>query len=141
MATKKKGSKKKSSAATENEAPKIITAKGGMSQSQLLDATLAMMEQENYIPKKAGRDFVESLKAVVAQEVGKGNPVNLFGLVKVSPRFHTKGQREVNETFGDPESKKVTKKYPAKVSIKATVFKIVKDSLPGAAKMSKAVGR
>lgn len=144
----KKNSKKASKKATKApvavanpDAPKIVAAKGGFAAGQLLAETLNFMEEENFISKKAARDFVESLQAAVHAAIADGKPVNLFGIVKLTPRLHTAGKREVFKEFGNPESGKMTKKYPAKVSLKATVLKPVKDKLPNAAKMGKAVGR
>jgi hypothetical protein len=138
---KKTGGKKKGGAkAATTDAPKIIGAKGGIPQGALLNEVLLTMEDDLRVSKKQGQDFIESLKSAVEKELMSGRPVNLFGMVKVVPRFHTKGQREVNETFGDPTSKKVVKKYPAKVSVKVTPLKPVKDALPTVAKMQKVVG-
>ena len=137
MARARTKAKKPAAAAT--DVPKIITTKGGLTQGALLGEVLATMEDDLRISRKQGKDFVDSLVACVEREINAGSPVNLFGLVKVSPRFHTKGQREVFKVFGDPTSGKMTKKYPAKVSIKATVMKRVKDVLPSAAALGRKV--
>jgi nucleoid DNA-binding protein len=121
--------------------PQIVAAKGGLTQAQLLASTLESMEQENWISKKAGRDFVDSLQAVILDALSNGEPVNLFGIVKLVPRYHTAGKREVYKEFGNPDSGRVTKSYKPKVSLKATVLKTTKDALPAATKMAKAVGR
>jgi nucleoid DNA-binding protein len=134
-----KAKDKKKKKAGETDAPKIVTMKGGLTQAQFASEVLVTMEDDLRISKAQARDFIDSLKAVTERELGEGNPVNLFGLVKISPRFHTKGQRMVNEVFGDPESKKIVKKYPAKVTVKATVFKAVKDALPSVAKLGKLI--
>ena len=47
----------------------------------------------------------------MTRELQEGNPVNLFGLVKIVPRYHTKGERMVNKEFGNPDSPKVKKVY------------------------------
>lgn len=122
------------------DAPKIIASKGGLTGPQLVNQALVLMEDDLRITKKQAADFSASLIAAAEQAFEKGEPVNFFGLVKLVPRFHTKGVRQVNEEFGNPESKKVTKKYPAKVSIKATIYKRVKDTLPTATVMGKKVG-
>lgn len=141
---KKKSDKAKASKKVthdpKTDPPKLIAAKGGLTGAQLLTETLLMMEDETRISKKAGRDFMDSMVAVVEQRLGEGEPVNIFGLVKLVPRLHTKGVRMVNEEFGNPESKKIKKTYPAKVSVKATVFKRVKDALPSVQKLTKKVG-
>lgn len=134
-----KGGKKSKSKAAETDVPKIIGMKGGLAAGQLAAEVVATMEDDLRVSKKQARDFVDSLLAVVEREINEGNPVNLFGIVKLVPRFHTKGQREVFKVFGDPESGKQMKKYPAKVSIKATIPKRIKDALPSAAKLGKKV--
>lgn len=140
MAKTKNKSKKGGAKAATTDAPKIIGAKGGIPQGALLNEVLLTMEDDLRVSKKQGSDFVESLKSAIEKELMAGRPVNLFGMVKIVPRFHTKGQREVNEVFGDPTSKKVIKKYPAKVSVKVTPLKPVKDALPSVAKLQKVVG-
>lgn len=137
MAKKKTKTKKKGN----NEAPKIIAAKGGLSQSQLLDSVLAGMDEENWVSKKVGNDFKDSLRMVVESELSEGQVVNLFGIVKLVPRLHTSGQREVFSEFGNPESEKVTKKYKAKVSLGVSKLKIATGALPSVQKMQRVVGK
>lgn len=139
MAKAKAGSKKKKETTT--DAPKIIAAKGGLTSANLVKETIFRMEDDLRISNKAGRDFMESMVAAVEEHLEQGQPVNIGGLVKLTPRLHTKGQRLVNEIFGDPESKKVTKKYPAKVTLKATVMKRAKDALPTVQKLQTALGK
>lgn len=139
---KKKSSSKKGGAVT--DAPQIIAAKGGLPAGKLLDEILIAMEDDLRISKKQARDFSDSLIAVVERELGNAQPVNLFGLVKIVPRLHTKGQRKVNSEFGNPDSPMVTKKYAAKVSLKSGqgIFtKKVKDALPTVQKLQKALGK
>jgi nucleoid DNA-binding protein len=119
------------------DAPKIVASKGGLTQAELAREVLFEMEPDLLISKKQAVDYINSLRAVVEREIAEGNPVNLFGIVKITPRLHTKGQREINEEFGNPDSKKVIKKYPAKVSVKATVLASVKNALPSVAKLQK----
>ncbi|MEO6068111.1 MAG: hypothetical protein ABIQ41_09050 [Gemmatimonadales bacterium] len=133
--------KKKKAAAQVSDAPRIIAAKGGLTQSALLVEALARMEDDLRVTKKQGKDFIESLLAAVDEEISKGRPVNLFGMVKLVPRYHTAGSREVLKEFGVADSGKMTKKYKPKVTLKATLFKRVKDQLPGATKMQKVVGQ
>lgn len=136
--TKKKSSSKKKAAATGT--PSIIVAKGGLTQGKLAEEVLFAMEDDLRVSKKQGADFIASMKAVIERQLAEGQPVNLFGLVKIAPRLHTKGERMVNSEFGNPESPKVKKKYPAKVSVKVTALKPVKDALPSVQKMQKVVG-
>lgn len=122
------------------DAPQTIATKGGLTASALMKEVIMTMEDDTRISKKQASDFAESFSAVVEKALGEGQPINLFGFVKLVPRMHTKGVRQVNEIFGDPTSKKVTKKYPAKVSLKATVMKKSKEALPTVQKMQKIVG-
>lgn len=133
--TKTKGKK------TPQTTPQMFPAKGGLSQSQLLDRVLATMDEENWISKKVGRDFIASLKAVVEDEISQGSPVRLFGIVNITPRYHTAGQREVNSEFGNPDSPKVTKKYKPKVSLGIGKLALITKALPTPQKMAKVVGK
>jgi nucleoid DNA-binding protein len=138
--TKKKSSAKK--AAPVGNKPQILTSKGGMTGKQLLDRVLAMMEEENWLTKKQGKDFADSLVAVVEEEIEKGKPVNLFGLVRIVPRLHTAGEREVYKEFGNPDSGKVIKKVKAKTSFKTGqgIFgKKLKDAMPSTTKLAKVI--
>lgn len=134
--TKKKATKKKA-----DGTPQIIAAKGGLTASQFLKEVNFTMDN----PLKASdlRDFQASIEAVVAAELSEGNPVNLFGLVKIVPRLHTKGERMVNKEFGNPDSPKVKKTYKAKTSFKTGqgIFtKKVKDQMPSVVKLTKKLG-
>jgi len=139
--TRKTSTRKASTKKSTTTTPQIVAAKGGLTQSQLLVTTLETMEQDNWISKAAGRDFVDSLQAVVQDALSKGEPVNLFGIVKLVPRYHTAGKREVYKEFGNPDSGRTIKNYKPKVTLKATVLKTTKDALPAPQKMAKAVGR
>lgn len=132
---------RKAPAAAQQTTPQIVAAKGGLTSSALLASVLSTMEEDNWISKAVGRDFVESLRVVVEDAIQKGEPVNLFGIVKLVPRYHTAGKREVYKEFGNPESGRTTKTYKPKVTLKATILKNTKDALPAPQKMAKAVGR
>ena len=132
---------KKAPAPAPTTTPQIVAAKGGLTSASLLASVLETMDEENWISKKAGRDFVDSFQAVVLDALADGQPVNLFGIVKLVPRYHTSGKRQVFKEFGNPDSGKVTKSYKPKVTLKATVMKNAKDALPVPAKMAKAVGK
>ena len=119
-----------------------VAVNAGAATTDDFEALLSDLDREQAsLTKKQGKDFVESLLAAVEDEIGKGHPINLFGLVKLVPRYHTSGEREVLKEFGNADSGKMKKKYKPKVSLKATVFKRVKDQLPGAAKMQKVVDK
>ena len=136
-ATKKKAAPKAEAPAANADAPKIIAMKGGLTAKQLVQEVLYTMEDELRLSKAQSADFIASLTAVIDREISDGNPVNLFGYLKLVPRFHTKGKRQVFKVFGDPTSGKVTKNYPAKVSLKVSILKPLKDSLPNAAKLGR----
>lgn len=143
-ATKNK-SKAKNKAASNGGAPRIIESKKGFTVTELLKNTLFTMEDGTRISNAQAKDFVESLVAVVERELGEGKPVNLFHLTKIVPRLHTKGERMVNEVFGDPESKKVKKKYPAKVTLAVKRGSKIggkngKEIMPTVQRLSKVVG-
>ena len=141
MATKSKKKAGKKAGKKADGAPQILAAKGGLTASQFLKEVNFTLEN----PLKASdlRDLQASIEAVVAAELSQGNPVNLFGLVKIVPRLHTKGERMVNSEFGNPDSKKVKKTYKAKTSFKTGqgIFtKKVKDQMPSVPKLTKKLG-
>ncbi len=133
--TKKKSGKAKAAA---NGAPQIKPSKDTMSQNELVIEATAVMDDPLSIKQR--KDFINSLKAVIDDAISEGRAVNLFGLVKLTPRLHTKGTREVFKEFGNPESGKVKKTYPAKTTLKVTALKPLKDALPNANKMARKVG-
>lgn len=137
VAKKKKKAAPPARATANPNAPKTIPMKGGLTAKQLVQETLFTMDDDLRLSKAQAVDFTASLVAVIDREIAEGNPVNLFGLLKVIPRLHTKGSREVYKVFGDPESGKVTKQYPAKASLKTTILKPLKDSLPAASKLAR----
>lgn len=142
MATKKnkKAAKKKNNNGNLDGAPQIIAAKGGLTAAQFLTEINSTLDEP--LSRRQLRDLQVSIESVVVNELEQGNPVNLFGLVKIVPRLHTKGTRMVNEEFGNPESKKVKKSYKSKVSLKVGqgIFtKKVKDALPTVQKLQKRV--
>jgi len=139
VASKKSSKKKagKAKAAT-NGTPQIKPSKDTMSQSELAIEAVATMDDPLSIKQR--KDFIDSLKAVIDDAISEGRAVNLFGLVKITPRLHTKGVREVFKEFGNPESGRVKKTYPAKTTLKVTALKPLKDALPNANKMARKVG-
>lgn len=131
--TKSKKSKKKN-----DGAPQILAAKGGLTAAAFLHEVNFTLDEP--LRKSQLRDLQKSIEAVVEKELSEGNPVNLFGLVKIVPRLHTKGERMVNKEFGNPASPKVKKVYKAKTSFKTGqgIFtKKVKDSMPSVQKLTK----
>lgn len=143
MAANKKGKKasKAKTKAKDTDAPQIIVATGGLSAVDFAKEVNFTLDEP--LSNKQLKDLRDSIQAVVVDQLEQGNPVNLFGLVKIVPRLHTKGTRMVNSVFGDSESPKVKKNYKAKVSLKATqgIFsKPVKDALPSAQKLQTKLG-
>lgn len=138
MAKKTNKSKKKGGKKAATGAPEILVMKGGLTASEFLKEVNFTLDDP--LPAKQLRDLQASVEAVVAEQLSQGNPVNLFGLVKIVPRLHTKGERMVNSEFGNPQSPQVKKTYKAKVSLKATqgIFtKKVKDNMPSVQKLQK----
>lgn len=142
MATKTKGKKnsktKKGKKAVDATLPQIIVMKGGPTAAQLLNEVNVLMD--NPLTNAQKKDFNICLEQIVQDHLVEGDPVNLFGLVKISPRLHTAGERMVNKEFGNPESPKVKKKYKAKVTLKVGqgIFtKKIKDALPTVQKLQK----
>jgi len=124
-----------------NNVPKIIRAKGGLTQGVLLDSVLLEMEEE--ITRKQGQDFVRTLKALVEEEISQGRPVNVFGIVRIVPRFHTSGERTVLKEFGNPQSGKVKKRVKSRVSLatgQGIFSKSVRDALPTPTKLKNLIG-
>lgn len=141
MAKKSSKSKKSKKAAASDGAPQILVAKGGLTAAQLLTEINSTLDEP--LSQKALRDLKVSVESVVVDQLEQGNPVNLFGLVKIAPRLHTKGVRLVNKEFGNPDSPKVKKTYKPKVTLKVGqgIFsKAVKDALPSVQKLQKKVG-
>lgn len=141
MASKKTKSKKNSKKTGSGDEPRIIVASGGLTANQLLVEINSTLDEP--LSRKQLSDLNASVLAVVQDQLAQGEPVNLFGLVKIVPRLHTKGVRMVNSVFGDKESPKVKKTYKAKISLKTTqgIFsKKVKDALPTVQKLSKKLG-
>ena len=137
---KAKKSKKKTTK-KDDGAPTIIASKGGLTAAAFLKEV--NFELDEPLTGKALRDLQVCIEAVAERELSEGNPVRLFGLVQIVPRLHTRGERMVNKEFGNPESPKVKKKYPAKISLKSGqgIFsKKVKDALPSVQKLQKRTG-
>ena len=103
-----------------------------ISQSELLGRALALMEDDTQIRRAQGKDFMESLAVAIERALADGNAVNIAGIVKLTPKFREGGRREVLKEFGKPEAGKITKNFPAKVSIRATALKRAKEALPSA---------
>lgn len=134
MAVKKKATGKKVAAKADDK-PRIIPAKETVSAASLISEAAMMMDEP--LSRSQTKAFVDSLGEIIEANLAEGRAVNLFGYLKIVPRFHTKGKREVREVFGDPESKMIVKSYPAKVSVKASFLKKTKDALPQASKLGR----
>ena len=139
MATRTKTKKGKKSSAPLSE-PQIIESKGGLTASQFIREINTTLDEPLTLAQL--RDLKATVEMVVTEQLQAGEPVNLFGLVKIVPRLHTAGERMVNSEFGNPESPKVKKKYPAKVTFKATqgIFtSAVKQSIPSVRALTKKI--
>ena len=115
---------------TERKSP-VAKAKT-ISQTELLRRTLALMEEENFIQQRVGRDFMESMAQAVENALEAGEAVSIAGVVKLTPRFREGGMREVLKEFGNPSAGKVKKRFPNKMTLKATPLKRAKVALPSA---------
>lgn len=105
-------------------------AAASITQAQLLNRALETMEDELRIPKTNARDFVESLKAVIQQELAEGHIVPLFGIVRMTPSgVPAKPRRKVPDR-DNPGEEKWADPTEAKVRVRASVGKPFKDVLP-----------
>lgn len=103
----------------------------GISQAELRRRTLDVMEADLRISDKAAKDFVNSLVAVVKEATSEGRKVSVFGIVNLIPAFKLAKPKRKGI---DPRTREETtfKAQPAKVKIRATVGKGIKDMLPKA---------
>lgn len=101
-----------------------------LSQAALRREVLEIMEPELKISDKAAKDFVNSLSAVVQEAIGEGRKVSLFGIVNLNTGFKLAKPKRKGT---DPRTGEETtfKAQPAKVTVRATVAKAIKDALPG----------
>ena len=122
--------------------PQIIESKGGLTAAQLLREINSSLDEP--LTLAALRDLKATVEMVVSEEVAAGRPVNLFGLVKIDRPslahcWRAHGQFRIRGTLSRPRSKK---KYPAKVTFKATqgIFMMaVKQSVPTIKVMQKQI--
>lgn len=100
-----------------------------LTQSQLLNRTLEVMEDDLRIPKKNAKDFVDSLVSVIEETVNDGDKVSLFGIVNLVPTGVTaKPKRKATDPRTGEE--KMLDAKPASVKVKASVLKRIKDVAP-----------
>lgn len=133
MAKAKKTKRTSKAKAASNGVPQIKAARETVRFTALIAD--ANFELDEPLPRKSVKALMDSVEEEILAQLAAGRAVNLFGVVKLTPRLHTAGTREVYKEFGNPESGKMKKKYPAKVSLKATVLKKAKDALPKTQKM------
>lgn len=100
-----------------------------LSQAALLNEAISVMEPEYKVTKKAAKDFVESITAVVEEHLENGEKVALLGLATLTPVYRAaKPKRKgVDPRTGE---EKVLDPRPAKIALKATPSKRLKDALP-----------
>lgn len=137
MAVKKKGGAEKPDTRINPDAPKILESKQTIPVSTLIRDAMNTMDGD-FITSKQARAFLTAYTEIVEAHVKAGRKVNLLGLVQIVPRYHTPGTRMVNEEFGNPESKKIKKRYKAKVSLKYKPSLKLKASMPTPARVQKA---
>ena len=100
-----------------------------ITQAQLLNSVLDTMEEEYRIPKANAKDFIASLTAVVKDELAEGNAVPLFGIVRITPSgVPAKPKRKGTDRLTGED--KTFDPVPAKIRVKASVAKAIKDELP-----------
>lgn len=101
-----------------------------ITQAQLLTRTLETMEDDLRIPKKNAQDFIESLRAVIEEEIAEGNRVPLFKIVTITPvGVPAKPKRKVADR-DNPGEEKWADPTPAKVRVKALPSPVVKGAAP-----------
>lgn len=100
-----------------------------LTQAQLLNYTLELMEDELRISKKQARDFIESSMAAAEDAVADGKRVSFFGVTIFTPSFVlAKPKRKGNDPRTGEE--RTYDAQPAKLRLKAAVPKRFKDALP-----------
>lgn len=104
-----------------------------ISAAQIAKETIATLEPQNKAIVKPAvmRDIVASIQAVVQEAVYDGNAVNLFGLVKITPKgtLPQKAKKNVEDRFNPGEFKDVPAK-PAGTKVGVTTLKMIKDVAP-----------
>lgn len=99
-------------------------------QAKLMERTLAIMEDELRIPKKNATDFVESLRAVIEEDMALGNKTSVFGIVTLTPTgVLAKPKRKGTDPRTGEE--RTFDAQPAKTRIKLGIAKRFKEALPG----------
>jgi nucleoid DNA-binding protein len=102
---------------------------GTVTQAELRRRTLETMEDNLRISNAQGKDFVDSLVAVVTEAIEEGSKVALFGIVTLTPKYRAaKPKRKgVNPRTGEEQ---VFDARPASTTVGATVAKKIKDFAP-----------
>jgi nucleoid DNA-binding protein len=100
-----------------------------VSQADLRKRVVEAMEDELRVTDKVAKDFVASLIAVCEESLEKGEKVSLFGIVILNPSFRLAKPRRKGV---DPRSgeEKMIDATPAKIAVRASVSKKMKDALP-----------
>lgn len=100
-----------------------------VTQAELRRRMLESMEEDLRISPKQAKDVVDSLSAAVCGALNEGDKVSLFGIVTLTPVFRlAKPKRKGTDRITGEE--KTLDPVPAKVAIRATASKRVKDALP-----------
>lgn len=102
-----------------------------LTQSQLTDEALDLMDDGLKISKRQANDFLESARAAIEQNLNEGKKVSVWGIVILNQGFKLAKPRRkgMNPRSGQEEWLKA---QPDKVTLKASVAKRLKDALPSA---------
>jgi nucleoid DNA-binding protein len=100
-----------------------------LSQAALLNEALDTMEDDLRVSKRVAKDLIESLTAVVEEHLENGEKVALLGLAILTPVYRAaKPKRKgVDPRTGE---ERMLDARPAKIALKATPSKRLKDALP-----------
>jgi nucleoid DNA-binding protein len=101
-----------------------------LTQSQLTEQALQIMDDDKRISKAQANDFLESARAVLEESIAEGNKVSVWGIVTLTPVFKLAKPRRkgVDPRTGEEQ---MLKAKPAEMAFrKPSVGKRFKDSLP-----------
>ena len=98
-----------------------------VTQAELRRRVLEAMEDDLRVTPKQGKDFVDSLFAVVTEALEEGSKVSLFGIVNLKPVYVF--PRKAGKRLDPRTNEEVSyASKPASVTVRAQVPKKIKDS-------------
>src|SRR5687767_9230113 len=100
-----------------------------VTQPELMQRTLAAMEDDLRITPKQGRDFAASLLACIEEAVENGDKLNVFNIVTLTPVGVPAKPRRMGRNPQTGEEKMLDAK-PASLKVRGTVGSRVKQALP-----------